>query len=291
MSLSKICAATLVAVGLSLLAAAPAQAALVNFDVDPAQSYARLTIPDFNYAVDVLGTINVRPRNFNVNNNNAWVDSGGRLAPLDGTIATNLVDGVSVQFLTGANNLFAVETFNARPNPAVFNGVDSYTNTSTALAAFATNIRTNNFLVSQFGLLAMRDVQMDMQSGVLALGGGTNIAAGATNLGLESVEIGLDAVGLAASALDDILTTITSNDLFANAGGGTITVVDPLTRKLTLTVNMPLVFDLDGVILNGSVTGQIVAFATLVPEPSTIAMAGIAALGLCFAGRRRFRRS
>jgi len=291
MSLSKLFAATLVAVGLSIAAATPARAALVSFDVDPAQSYGRITIPDFNYTVDVLGTINVRPRNYNVNNNNAWTDAGGRLAPLDGTISTNLVDGVSVQFNSGLNNLFAVETFNARPNPAVFNGT-TYTNTTTDLAAFATNIRTNNFLASQLGLLAIRDTQLDIASGVIPLGGGTSIAGSATNLGLSSAQIGADFVGLAASAIDDVLQSVTSDDLFGNTGAGSITVVDFLTRKLTLAVNLPLVFDLgDGVIINGNVQGQIVAYATLVPEPSTVAMAGVAALGLCFAGRRRFRRS
>jgi len=61
---------------------------------------------------------------------------------------------------------------------------------------------------------------------------------------------------------------------------------------LTLSVNLPLSFDIgDGVFINGNVQGQIVAFATLVPEPSSVFMAGVAALGLCWAGRRRFRRS
>jgi len=183
MSLSKICAAALVAVGLSLSAAAPARAALVTWDVDATQSYGRITIPDFNYNVPVLGNVNIRPRNYNANNNNPWTDAGGRLAPLDGTISTNLVDGVSVQFLSGLHDLFPVQTFNARPNPAVFNGT-TYTNTSTALAAFATNIRTSNFLASQLGLLAIRDVDLDLASGVVPLGGGTSIAASATSLGL-----------------------------------------------------------------------------------------------------------
>lgn len=78
MSLSKLFAATLVAVGLSIAAATPARAALVTWDVDAAQSYGRITIPDFNYDTGVIGVINVRPRNYNVNTNAAWTDAGGR---------------------------------------------------------------------------------------------------------------------------------------------------------------------------------------------------------------------
>jgi hypothetical protein len=283
-------AAAVVAVGISISAATNAQAGIVEWDVDQTQSYGRITIPDFNYDTGVIGNVTIRPRNYNVNNNNAWNDAGGRLAPLDGTIKTNLVDGVSVQFLSGQSNLFAVETFNARPDAAQFNGT-TFTGTAAAPAAYATNVRTSSFLASQAGLVAIRGVTIDLASGVVGLGGGTTIAGGSTDLGLLTASIGADFLGLIASAIDDQLLNVTSNDLFANSGAGTITNLGGLNRRLDLTVNLPLSFDIGGgVFLNGGVAGKIVAFGTAIPEPASASLAGLAMIGLCI-GRRRTRRS
>jgi hypothetical protein len=64
-----------------------------------------------------------------------------------------------------------------------------------------------------------------------------------------------------------------------------------LARRLTVQINVPIAIDVDGTIINATATGQIVAFTTLVPEPSSVVPAGFAAFGLCWAGRRRMRRA
>jgi len=55
-----------------------------------------------------------------------------------------------------------------------------------------------------------------------------------------------------------------------------------------LSIDFPFQFQLGDAVLDASVTGQIVAY-NIIPEPSSIAMAGLAVLGLCWTGRRRFR--
>ena len=293
------CKAILMAAGLAQVAMAPkAQDGLVSWDVDPSQSYVRLAIPDTT--LDLNGTaVTVRLRDAN---SNAWSDAGGRRAFLDGTIETDLNDGSSVEFLSGTHNLFALEQTLLRPNPAQFdpgavnadNPDGQYTGTGTALAAYGAKVRGTALSIITFdaAYLAFRDVLFDIASGVVPLTGGTTIAGSATNVGIASANIDADGLALPlglGQPIPDLINQNVSLGTLTNVAGGTVTNLGGDFRKLLLTVNVPISLDVEGIIVNGTATGQIVAFAT-VPEPSTVLMATMAMLGLCWTGRRRLVR-
>ena len=153
---------------------------------------------------------------------------------------------------------------------------------------------TVSILTVDVAFLAIRDVLFDLSSNSIALGGGTTIANGTTSLGIASALIDADGLslplGLGQPIPDTFGAAFDSGGNFANTTGGTITIVDPMTRKLTLTVTVPIALDISGVILNASAVGQIVAYA-VVPEPSSFALLGFgtAALGVTVYRRRRSR--
>ncbi len=295
----------LMACAIALLGvAAPATAATVSWDIDEANSFIRLNVPD--QAIDLDGTnatIRLRNQTSASGGNNTWSDNQGKLAFLDGTIATNYTDGSSVEFLTGQNNIQALEAANIRPDPASFNPNNTnadnpdgqYSGSASALAAFGARVRaTVSILTVDVAFLAIRDVLFDLSSNSIALGGGTTIANGTTSLGIASALIDADGLslplGLGQPIPDTFGAAFDSGGNFANTTGGTITIVDPMTRKLTLTVTVPIALDISGVILNASAVGQIVAYA-VVPEPSSFALLGFgtAALGVTVYRRRRSR--
>ncbi len=296
MRLMKTSAALHVAAALAfLLVSASARASMISWDVDPSQSYIRLNLPDQAVTVDTT-TATIRLRDANSTSN--WTDAGGKRAFLDGTIATDFVDGASIEFLSGLNNLFALEQTSLRPNPAAFNPnlVDgsnpdgTYTDTSTALAAFGARVRGSvSILTLDLGYLAIRDVLFDIGSGIVPLDGLGNYLGNTTAVGIPSSVVDVD--GLNAALVGQVIPDVYHASLTVpsqtNTAGGTVTNLGGLLRQLTVSVNVPIAIDLDGTIVTGSATGQIVAFA-VVPEPSSLLMAGIAALGLCWAGRGRF---
>ena len=299
MRFTKTCAAICMAVGL-LAVASPARAALVTWDVDPAQSFMRLAIPDQTIPVEGVGNVTIRLRDAN---SAAWSDAGGRRAFLDGDLSTNLIDASSVQFNSGSHNLFALEQTNLRPNPAQFTGPPdannpdgTYVGTGTAPAAFGAKVRGTFILTFDAAYLAIRDAFLDVASGNIALGGGTTIAGNTTNVGIASALIDVDGLALPlglGQPIPDTLNAAVGLGTLPNTTGGSIVVVGgpgSLVRMLTLTVTVPIALDVEGIIVNGSATGQIVAFATI-PEPSSVLLAGFAAFGLIWAGRRRLRRS
>lgn len=289
---------TAICMALGLLAvAAPARAALVSWDVDPAQSFVRLNIPDQQITIDTT-TATIRIRNAD---NGAWSDAGGRRAFLDGTISSNLIDATSIAFNGGSHNIFALESGSFRPNPAQFdpnatnddNPDGQYTGTGGVAAAYAAKVRGSvSFLTLDLAFIAFRDVFYDIASGVLALDGGGAFAGGANNFGIDSALLDVD--GLSALIVGQVIPDVLSEPLSGltglNNGGGVVTNLGGLNRMLTITVNVPISLDLEGTIVTASATGTIVAFATLVPEPSSVLLAGFAVFGLIWAGRRRIRR-
>ncbi len=295
MSFTKTCAAMLMAVGL-LAVASPARAAIISWDVDPTQSFVRLNIPD--QAVSFDGT-NATVRIRNNQNTSAWSDAGGRRAFLDGTIASNLIDGSSISFTGGSSNLFALESGSFRPDPAAFdpdaangdNPDGQFINTNGAAAAFAATVRASvSILTLDLAKIAFRDVVFDINSGSLALDGGGNFAGG-SDFGIATSVLDVDGLSaaLVGQLIPDILSTPVNGLMGVNTTGGVVTNLGGLDRMLTITITVPITIDFEGVPLTASATGQIVAFAT-VPEPSSVLLAGFAAFGLCWAGRRRFRR-
>ena len=193
MSLSKICAVTLVAVGLSLAAAAPARAALVNWDVDASQSFARITIPDFAYDTGVIGTITIRPRNVGGGPGRMRVDVGrSRRHHLDqsGRRSKCTVSFRSEQFVRGRCHERSV-----RIRRCLFPMHPSRPKALTATARLLRprfSPRSYQQLSGQtLGFMAMRNINFDIASGAIAPSGGTGIAASSTSLGVDC-QVGLD---------------------------------------------------------------------------------------------------
>lgn len=215
---------------------------------------------------------------------------------MDGTISTNYSFGSSITFNSGDHSLYAVQSGSFRPNPAAFNpdatNSDNpdgqYSNTTGAPAAFAARIRSSLLALPDVAHFAFRDVQFELASGALAIGGGGNFA-GSQTFGIDSALFDFDGTSaqLLGQPFPDVLHQSIGPFDGTTSAGGSITT-DGLVTKLTLFVNAPFQIDLSGAVLNGTYSGQIVAY--YVPEPSSIFMAGLAVLGLCWAGRRRLRR-
>jgi hypothetical protein len=276
-----------------------AQASPVSWNVDPVQSYIRLSIPDQSVVID--GTsVTMRLRGAN---NAAWSDSNGARAFLDGTIATELQPG-SIEFLGSAHNLFALESGSYRPSPAqwdpnatnVDNPDGQYIGTDGAPAAFAAKARGSVLLITpDLAYLAFRSVQFDVDSGAIPLAynfGGATFAGGTNSFGIQSAAIDIDglAAQLVGQPVPDMRNKLLSDLIGWNVLGGTIVNFTSFGPELTLLVNTPIAIEVDGVPLQAIVSGQIVAYTTI-PEPSSILLAGCAAFGLFVACRRRLCRA
>lgn len=96
--------------------------------------------------------------------------------------------------------------------------------------------------------------------------------------------IGASGMGLGVSGLRDLSSS--SGDLFAVSDAGTFYRIDPATGLASLETGVTMQMGSTG---NGPVDG-IVVFAdaiTAIPEPSSLALLGLGALGLCAIGTRR----
>ena len=251
-----------------------ASAGVVTWDVDPTNSYIRLTIPDQTLAVTNLGNVTLRMRD--ASSTTQWTDAGGRRASLDGEIATDYMDGTSITFLGGSHNLYALETTSLRPNPADWSAATTnYTGTSTALAALGGRVRgTYTILTFDAAYIAFRSVQLDItnaMTGPIAITNGT-FATNTTRCGIASALVDVDGLELPlglGQPIPDVLHGQLDPVVQQNAAGGTITNLGGLNRKLTYTINMPnLSFDLSGTIVTGSAAGLIVAYAVIPAPPS-----------------------
>ncbi len=276
---------------------APATAAPVSWDIDSAQSYVRLSIPD--QKVDLDGTTaTIRFRN---QSNGAWSPTTGSQANVQGSLLTNFTPGSSIEFLGGQHSMTAIESYEARPNPAAFdpnatngdNPNGSYTNTSSAPAAYAARVNGSvSFITLDLARLAFRSVSYDLASDdALLLDGSGAFGGSLTHFGIASALLDVD--GLSAAIVGQVVPDMANEPLDGltdiNVAGGVVTALDashlPYKYQLVYTVNVPVAIDLDGTPVNAQVTGQIVAYA--VPEPSTIALAGFGIVGLVVAAYRR----
>jgi hypothetical protein len=272
-----------------------ARADIVIWDIDPAQSFVRLTIPDQSVSIDgTSATIRLRDNGSTSN----WTDAGGRRAFVDGTAKGDFVkDTGRMQFLSGMHNIFALEQANVRPDPAQFTGGPdannpdgTYVGTAAAGAAYGARVRaTVSILTVDVAYLAMRNVLFDISSGVIALGGGgTTIPGNTSNFGIASSSVDVD--GLPVTGFGQPIPDIRDeplNDITGlNTAAGSIADLGGNNLRLTYNINVPIMIDIEGVVLNGSADGQIVAFA-VVPEPATFTLAGLGAIGLAAWRMRR----
>ncbi len=260
------------------LAPATARALTLTWDVDSAASSIQLTVPDQTVHVthNNIGDIKILMRD--PSNDSQWTEAGGRRAYIDGTITTPYVDSTSITFLSGSNNLYALEQANLRPNPADWNAAAlSYTNTRTAPAGLGARVRGNYIIIFTFDIayLALRDIRFDIAGGSLPITGGA-FPGGQTRLAISSAVGDVDGLELPLSLgqpVPDLWRESLTPIVGTNSSGGTVQDLGGRNRKLTYTINLPSIsIDLQGTMLTGSAAGQIVAYATL-PEPPPLRIA------------------
>lgn len=255
----------------SSLASQLARAGVVTWDVDPTNSYIRLTIPDQAINVPDIGNVTIRMRD--ATSTTQWTDAGGRRASLDGQIVTDYADGRSITFLGGLHDLYALETTSLRPNPARWDAsVTNYTDTSTAPAALGGRVRGTYILTFDAAFVAFRAVQLDLTNATGSALAITNWTFGGnlTRCGITSALVDVDGIPLPlglGQPIPDVLHGALSPVVEENAAGGTITDLGGRNRKLTYTIHIPdLAMDLNGTLVTGSAEGSVVAYAVL-PEP------------------------
>lgn len=267
------------------LASEDSHATVVSWDVDPAVSYIRLTIPDQSLAVPDLGNVTLRMRD--ASSTTQWTDAGGRQAALDGVIVTDYVDATSILFLGGSHNLQALETTRLRPDPAKWDAVTTnYIDTTTALAALGARVR-GTYLIATFdaAFLAFRAVQLDITNAVpgpIAITNGA-FAANATRCGIAVALVDVDGLELPlglGQPIPDVLHGSLSPIVQTNTAGGTITNLGGLDRRLTYPINVPeLAINLNGMVIKGSAAGLVVATA-VIPAPLPPPILSVRRLGV-----------
>jgi len=270
------------------------QAATIVWAIDDTQSALTLNVPDQSVSLDGI-TATVQLRNAD---NSTW--SQGRTAAVAGTLTTDFVDGVSIEFLSGQHNAFGLTSGSFRPNPDDFdpnatnaeNPNGQFIGTSTADAVFAAKVRASvSFLTLDVAYIGFLDVAYDIGSGAVPITG-TSFDSSGLSVGVDQSLVALDGLStLVGQVIPDTDGTLFANIFGANgAAGGSVTapdpINDPLLRRLEIPVDVPLTLTLEGTNLNASATGTIVAFA-LVPEPATALLLLGGLVGLAGVGRPR----
>jgi hypothetical protein len=294
--MSRVFFGLLAALALSLgsLLPSPASAVAVSWDIDPTLSNFRLAIPDQSVT---LGTVTATMRLRN-QNNAAWTTNN---APVDGLLATNVgfggINPNSVQFLAGASSLVGVNTGNYRPNPAVYNTAvtstintaGSFTATSSAQAVYAARVNAFNILSFNTGYVAFSNVQYDLSSAVIGMSG-TSFLSNSVGLGIVDSTVAFDGIEapLVGQVVPDTLAqTGPISATNTNGAAGSIVLVSGNLYRITIPINMPVNVNLQGIILTATATGTLVGFATIIPEPGTLALVAAGILGLAIQGRKR----
>jgi hypothetical protein len=237
----------------------------------------------------------------------ATLDLGrpGSTAFLAGTIATNYQEGLSptIEFLPASiGDITGLNSGNYRPNPAAYSGGTvlpdgtasggSFVGIGTSAGVYGTRVRATVFsTTSDVMFLGFRDVSFDLTSATLGVNSLTGaFAANATNFGIQHSLLGVDTTSTVLVVLPDQIDAISGVTGGNLAPTGTVTSPDPIgqpnLRRLSLPINVPTVLDLGGEQFNVTLTGSVVAFAT-VPEPSTMVLAVFGALAMSVTILRR----
>ncbi|REK08450.1 MAG: hypothetical protein DWQ37_20245 [Planctomycetota bacterium] len=247
----------------------------VTWTVDQTQSSATLQVPDQPFELmdgttTYTGTLRVR----NQNGNDAGPWNVGNTAQIAGTIATDYVDGTSIQFLTGQSNLVGVNSGNYRPDPAAWNGTEFSPAATTGPGVFGGRLRpTINIgipLTVDVGFFNFTDLSYDVDSGVLPIAGGS-FAANTTDVGIESVTANVEGLSIiiVGQILPDLQETLGDVSATNEALAATITSPDPIgnpdLRELTFPIQLQVLIEIDPEVpaLMGTITGQVVATATV----------------------------
>lgn len=247
-----------------LSASGAALAAPFNFVIDPGQS--SLTI-----AVGIEGEDD--EGNLVFATLTAPQTAGSDTTAVSGSINANY-DGAFLELLATGDLQFANQADPQFPGPVV--------------AAYG--LLVDSALAGAPGLVsgfaAASSLVGDASSGPIALAG-VNFDASAVTLGLLTATLDYD---LLALGNPQVGSSVVSNQFAVNSStGGTLLDLGG-TLELTIPVSVIVPVDVGGFILSAVLTGQIVATA-VVPEPGTVALLAIGAVGLVpFVARRARRR-
>ena len=291
-------AAALAVVAVALMSA-KAQADALTFTVDSSQSYITLNIPNFSYSGN---TINLTGQN-RTNGapiSTAWSTNTntGNTAFVSGTLATTVGGSFTgktlsaIQFVSGGSNLSALNAGNYRPNPAAYNALTSnYNNNSGGPGQYGA---VAHVILGNAALVSFDNVKYDINSNNLpasnTVGAGTFVSnSGGINAGLSQSTFSIQGLSLFlvgqllpndSAALGSLLST-------SSAAGATYNYTSSTNLQIKVPISIPISIDTGGgVFINGTASGQFVANAA-VPEPSTIALAGLGMVSLVAMVRRR----
>ncbi len=286
---------------LPVLAAAPVQAALVQWWINPSQSKLTLSIPDTTVNFD--GTsVTIRVRN-QATSTTVW--NTGNTAFLGGFLNTDYdMLGGTIQFLNNpVGQVYGINSGNYRPNPASFNAANTnvdnpdgqYADATQAPAVFGGRIRSQvSLLNNDGGFFTIDDVSYDMTSGVKALSGppaARTFPAAGLNFGILEAAFSFDGLALPlglGQPIPDMLDEPFTNLMGLNTSAGLATIVTSgFVSQMTIPLSVPFQIDVGGTFLNASLTGSLVAY--VMPEPSSLGMS-LAAVGMLAAAGWRKRR-
>lgn len=265
------------------LATSAANAANISWTIVSSASSITLSLPTATISTSGLN-VSLYPRNQGTTGSGgSW--SVGNKQNLAGYISTDTDFTSYVDFLEGlgAQNFQALETGAVAP---LANG-----DTGTAPAAYGLRIHARALFGITTGDIsaAIRDVELGLNSPSLTVTAGSFAASG-INVGIDTASLAYRGVGtigdLIGSGSASIDNLVSAN---SKAGAGSIADLGGNLRQITIPVNIPVLIDLEGVVLNGTAIGQIVAIA-VVPEPSTYAMMGIGLSMLAPMAVRRLRK-
>jgi hypothetical protein len=257
--------------------------ATVVWDIDSAQSFIRLEVPDqlvpINGFPQLLGLRDFSPDPQSLSTN--WTDDGGKRSFVTGTLQTEYISGTSIGFSSGQQSAAAIQFGSFRPDPAAWNGTTFDPNTG-APAAFGAAI---HLLFPEFqielpaGDVALRDILYDLSGSVSLAPSGNGW------IGSNSFLVGI-APGARADvqgAINEFNQTLGDPVLEENGGSLAIENLGGGSLRLTLLINVPVTLAVEGVDIQASVAGQIVANAT-VSEPASVVGSSVFHAGFSGAG-------
>jgi len=295
-------AAALAVCGVALMTA-KAKADALTFTLDSTQSYLTLNIPNFSYSGNNIN-LTGQNRTNGAPISTAWSASTttGNTAFVSGTLATTVGGSFTgktlsaIQFISGANSLSAISSGNYRPNPAAYNSVTSaMNNNGPSPGDYGA---TAHVILGNAGLISFDNVQYDIGSnnllptsntvttGTFALNNPSHVVSAGVLQSIFSVQ-GLSIIIAGQVIPNDVASSGALLSTVTTSSPGTYTYTSSTNLQIKWPISIPISIDVGGgIFINGTGSGQLIANA-VVPEPSTIALAGLGMVSLVAMVRRR----